>query len=187
MPAQFFYICIQRSFGYFDFRMVLTDDVERLSLFQLKLQTCTCRTASACIFRCRWMRQESGYVFIDKWLEGRTVPRTVVRILVRTFSGINALDSLLGFVRESAMIFDFLANCRFVFASVSAMDFLEELFSIPYWMFLRSSSVKCKYLLDAAMVWSSFWEATHPARKIKHSERVKSTGSWWNAKVNIKM
>jgi len=66
IPAQFFYICIQCSFGYFDFRMVLIDDVERLSLFQQKLQTCTCRTASACIFRSRCMRQESVHVFIDK-------------------------------------------------------------------------------------------------------------------------
>ena len=40
----------------------------------------------------------------------------MVRIHVITFSCINALDRILGFVRESVMFFDFLANCRFVFA-----------------------------------------------------------------------
>ena len=94
IPAQFFYM-----YTVF-FRILWFHDgsdryVERLSLFQQKLHTCTCRTASACIFRSRCMRQESGHVFIDKWLEGRTVPRTVVRIFVWTFSGINALDRIL--------------------------------------------------------------------------------------------
>ena len=130
--------------------MVLTDDIERLSLFQKRLDkkteisdfidcsvdTGTCITEHFNIFFLCNIRfilvlvepaalvsfaavacaRRAVTSFTDERLEGRTFLRTVVRILVRTFSGINALDRILGFVRESAMIPDFLSNCRFVFA-----------------------------------------------------------------------
>ena len=160
-----FDIRIQSSFGYFAFRMILTDDVKGLSLFQQRfdkktwisdfidcsVDTGTCITEQFSIFFLCSIRfilvlvepaalvsfaavacaRRAVTSFTDERLEGRTFLRTVVRILVRTFSGINALDRILGFVRENTMIPDFLAIVDLSLPSVSAIDFLEELFSMP--------------------------------------------------------
>ena len=145
--------------------MVLTDDIERLSLFQKRLDkkteisdfidcsvdTGTCITEHFNIFFLCSIRfilvlvepaalvsftaiactRRTVTSFTDKRLERRTVLRTVARILVRTFSGINALNRILRLVRENTMIPDFLAIVDLSLPSVSAIDFLEELFSMP--------------------------------------------------------
>ena len=181
-----FDIRIQCPVRYFDLWMVLTDDVERLSLFQKRLDkkseisdfidcsvdTCTCiteqfsifflcsrriihvlvKTAAPVSFAAVACARRAVTSFTDKRLERRTVHRTVARILVRTFSGINALDRILGFVRESAMIFDFLANCRFVFAKRISDGLFRRIIFNTALNDLQSLSVKCKFLFDVAMV-----------------------------------